>query len=93
MIGVVRVKFPNGLTDKEIDTDGILPSSLTGRQAMDHIEGKTIKGIVSTQAYCNILTRMMTRKYVPNGNGVVQYLSQKSNTVKSVLIYHSRANM
>ena len=48
VIGVIWVKFPDGLTDKEIDTDGILPLSLTGRQALDHIEGKTITDIVST---------------------------------------------
>ena len=71
MIGVIRVKFPNNLTGKEIDTDGMLPLFLMGGQAMDHIKGKTMADIVSAQAYCDILMRMMARQFVPNGNGVV----------------------
>jgi len=71
---VVRVKFPNELMEKEINTDGMLPLALTGRQAMDRITGKTMTDIVATQAYCDILTRMLAMEYVPNGNGAVQYL-------------------
>ena len=43
VISVVRVKFPNVLTDKEINTDGMLPLALTGSQAMNRIEGKTAR--------------------------------------------------
>ena len=31
VINVIRVLFPNGLTDKEIDTEGMLPLALTGQ--------------------------------------------------------------
>ena len=72
---MLRVKFPNELTDKEIDTAGMLPLALTGREAMEHIEGKTMTDIVAMWAYyCDLLKRMMARVYVPNGNGTVQYL-------------------
>ena len=71
---MIRVKFPNGLTDKEIDTDGMLSLSLTVRQALNHIERKTMADIVSTGVYCSILMWMMVRQYVQNRNGAVQYL-------------------
>ena len=74
VIRVLKVIFPNGLTDKEIDTAGMLPLSLNGRLALDHIEGKTKTDIVATGAYCDILVRMMMRQYVPNGDGSVQFL-------------------
>ena len=73
VIKVLTVIFPHGLTDKEIDTAGMLPLSLTGRQALDHIEAKTKTDIVATGAYCKILMQRMMRKYLPNGNGSVQY--------------------
>jgi len=50
VIGVVRVNFSNGLNDKEIDTDEMLSLSLTGRQAMDHIESKFMTDIVNNHA-------------------------------------------
>ena len=40
---------------------------------MDHIEAKTKTDIVATGAYCKILMQRMMRKYLPNGNGSVQY--------------------
>jgi len=55
VIWVLKVISPNGLTDKEIDTAGMLPLSLTGRLALDHIEGKTKTDIIATGAYCEIL--------------------------------------
>lgn len=62
VIKVTKLIFPNGLTDLEIDTSGVLPMSLTGRQAFDHIESKTKTDIIATEAYCKILKRMMQRK-------------------------------
>ena len=59
VIGALWKKFPN---DKEIDTSGILPLSLMGRQALDHIEGKAKTNIMATEAYCTIFMRMMQRK-------------------------------
>ena len=40
---------------------------------MDHIESKTKTDIIATEAYCGLLDQIMARKYVPNGNGAVQY--------------------
>ena len=37
VIRMVRTKFPNGLTDMELE-DGILPLNLPGWMAFDHIE-------------------------------------------------------
>ena len=52
----------------------MLPLVLTGRQVLDHVEGKTKTNIVATGAYCDILMRMMTRQYVPNSIEDMQYL-------------------
>ena len=74
VITIVNKVFPNGLTDKEIDANGMLPLSMTARIAFDHIEKKTKTDIVATKAYSQIILQMAQRKYNPNGNGSVQFM-------------------
>ena len=68
------MKFPNGLTDLEIEKGMMLPISLTDRLAFKHIKDKVISNIVATKAYLALVNDITNRLYVPNGNGPVQYL-------------------
>ena len=68
IIKVLQIKFPTGLTDLEIE-DGMLPLSLTGRIAFDHIEKKVISHVVSTKAYLELVKDVTGRTYEPNGSG------------------------
>ena len=63
VINIIKTVFPNGLTDKEIDTSGMYPMTLTGRESFDHIESKAKTDIIATETYCMILKRMMAREY------------------------------
>ena len=68
IIKVLQIKFPTGMTDLEIE-DGMLPLSLTGRIAFDHIEKKVISHVVSTKAYLELVKDVTGRTYEPNGSG------------------------
>lgn len=76
VINIIKTVFPNGLTDKEIDTSGMYPMTLTGRESFDHIESKAKTDIIATETYCKILKQMMAREYEPNSNGPTQYLKE-----------------
>ena len=73
VIHALLIIFPNGMTDIERGHTGMLPMTLTGRSAMDHIEDKTKTDVVATKAYVGLLDDMRAMKYEPNSNGPVQY--------------------
>ena len=72
---MLQVKFPTGLTDLEIE-EGMLPLTLTGRLAFEHIDRKVTSSAVATKAYLNLAKAVTTRTYVPNGSGPVHYLQE-----------------
>ena len=72
IINVLQVKFPPGLTDLEIE-EGMLPLTLTGWLAIEHIERKVISSTMATKAYLHLVEDFTNRPYVPNGSGSVQY--------------------
>ena len=49
--------------------DRMLPLSLTGRIAYDHIEKKVITPEVSSKAYLELVKDVTNRTYKPNGSG------------------------
>ena len=49
IINVLQVQFPTGLTDLEIE-EGMLPLTLTGRSAFEHIERKVTSSAMATKA-------------------------------------------
>jgi len=51
----------------------MLPLTLTGRLAIEHIERKVISSTVATKAYLNLVKDVTNRPYVPNGRGPVQH--------------------
>ena len=70
IINVLQVKFPTGLTDLEIE-EGMLPLTLNGRLAIEHIERKVISSTVATKSYLHLVKDVTTRPYVPNGSETV----------------------
>ena len=49
---------------------------LTGRTSLAQIEKNTKTDQIATNAYCNHIEQMMNKKYIPNGNGPVQYFKE-----------------
>ena len=84
VIRMIHTKFPNGLTELELE-DGMLPLSLTGRMAFDHIEDKVMLSIVATKATEN--SSRMSSTEPTNQMVMYQYsISRKWRRINSAQI-------
>ena len=86
IIAAIEIKFPNGITDLEIDTTGMLPMYLTGRVAMDHVESKTLTHMITTAGHWKKMQSLLNRPYVPNGAGPVNYFKETLSDVHGATI-------
>ena len=73
ILSILDRKFPSALSGLEV-LPGVLPSSLTAREAIEHIRTKVVSESATTRDYASLLRLHLAEKYVPDAAGPVEYL-------------------
>ena len=71
----IQAKFPGCLLELEIQP-GMLPTSVTAREAVDHVLANIRTNTAANQDFYSLLEEIMQLKYEPSANGPVLYFSE-----------------
>ena len=73
VISTLEQKFPSALSGLEVQP-GVLPSSLTGQEAIEHIRTNIVSATATNNDYASLLTLHLAEQYEPVAAGPVEYL-------------------
>ena len=73
VISTLEQKFPSALSGLEVQP-GVLPSSLTGQEAIEHIRTNIVSVTATNNDYASLLTLHLAEQYEPVAAGPVEYL-------------------
>ena len=75
VLSILDRKFPSALSGLEV-LPGVLPSSLTARDAIEHIRTKVVSVAATSRDYASLLRLHLAEQYAPDAAGPVEYLKQ-----------------
>jgi hypothetical protein len=75
VLSILDRKFPSALSGLEV-LPGVLPSSLTAREAIQHIRTKVVSESATTRDYASLLRLHLAERYTPDAAGPVEYLKK-----------------
>ena len=73
VISTLEQKFPSALSGLEVQP-GVLPSALTGQEAIEHIRTTIVSITATNNDYASLLTLHLAERYEPVAAGPVEYL-------------------
>ena len=75
ILSLLDRKFPSALSGLEVQP-GVLSSSLTAREALEHIRTNVVSATATNTDYASLLKLHLSESYVPDAAGPVEYLKK-----------------